>query len=263
MQPQTARTDKDGDRRDACPTEETSLSGIGVAILAGGLGTRLRSVVADRSKVIAEVNGRPFLSYILDHLAAAGFAEAVLCTGYGGAGLEKSLGDNHSGLRLRYSHETEPRGTAGALRLALPQIEAGDWLVLNGDSFCDADLPAFCRFHRQSGAKASLVLTHTDDPGRFGLVEVLPTKEIAAFREKVPGAAPGWVNAGIYLISRPLLAQLPEGRSISLERDCFPTWVGHGLFGYQSGGRFLDIGTPESYGQAAAFFADRTGLVSA
>lgn len=246
MQPGTARTN-------AARPED--VRGTGVAILAGGLGTRLRSVVSDRPKVLATVHGRPFLAYLLDQVAAAGFTEAVLCTGYRGADLEACLGSCHEGLQLRYSREPQPLGTAGALRHALPLIPAADWLVLNGDSHCDADLRAFGRFHEQHGARVSVVLTHVADAGRYGQVEHLRTGEITAFREKVSGAGPGWINAGIYRLPRRLLAQLPEGRALSLERDCFPAWVGRGLFGYPSEGRFLDIGTPESYRRAEAFFA--------
>src|SRR5690349_15097040 len=118
------------------------------AILAGGLGTRLRSVVSDRPKVLALVRGRPFLAYLLDQLGEADIRRVVLLTGYKGEQIEKTFGSRYGNIDLEYSAETEPLGTAGALRLALPKLfanatVAGTVLMLNGDSFCAADLKGF------------------------------------------------------------------------------------------------------------------------
>jgi NDP-sugar pyrophosphorylase family protein len=101
-----------------------------VVILAGGLGTRLRSVVADKPKVLARVHGKPFLSLLLDQLAAAGIRSAVLCTGYLGEQVQAEFGDSYGSIRLAYSQESSPLGTAGALRLALPIINTNCVLVL-------------------------------------------------------------------------------------------------------------------------------------
>ena len=120
----------------------SDISNIEAAILAGGLGTRLRSVVPDRPKVLAEIGGRPFIEILLDQVAAAGIRTAVLCTGYLGDQIEARLGTRRGPLALRYSREVEPLGTGGALRLALPMLASDTVLVLNGDSYCDADLRA-------------------------------------------------------------------------------------------------------------------------
>ena len=110
--------------------------GVTAAILAGGLGTRLRSVVKDRPKVLAEIRGVPFLTYLLDQLAAAGVRDVVLCTGYMGEQVRSAFGDSYGGMCLSYSQESSPLGTAGALRLALPLFKSSSVLVMNGDSFC-------------------------------------------------------------------------------------------------------------------------------
>src|SRR5687767_8460671 len=110
------------------------------AVLAGGLGSRLRPAVADRPKVLADVAGRPFLAYMLEQLAAAGMSRAVLLTGYRGDQVEAAFGPSFAGLRLAYSREPEPLDTAGALRYALPLLDRRTVLVLNGDSFCRLDL---------------------------------------------------------------------------------------------------------------------------
>lgn len=232
-------------------------AGVTVAILAGGLGTRLRSVVADRPKVLARVNGRPFLSHLLDQVAEAGFEQVVLCTGFRADAVEAEFGHSYRTLRLGYSPEPEPLGTGGALRLALPQLTSSSVLVLNGDSYCDADLAAFWQTHQQSGARGSLLLVWVADAGRYGQVEVTSQGEILSFREKQPGAPAGWINAGIYLLERALLANIPVGRAVSLERECFPGWLGLRLQGVTVQGKFLDIGTPQSYAQAEAFFSNK------
>jgi NDP-sugar pyrophosphorylase family protein len=227
------------------------------AILAGGLGTRLRPVVADRPKALAEVRGRSFLAYLLDQLTEAGARRVVLCTGHLGKQVQAEFGQSYGPLRLAYSQEATPLGTAGALRLALPLLNSSAVLVMNGDSLCDVDLSAFWSWHRERGAKASLVLTKVPDTSRYGRVNVSQNGDVLRFDEKGRECGPGWINAGIYLIARPLIEATPANRAVSLEREMFPAWVGQGLYGYQTRGRFLDIGTPEAYAMAEQFFAER------
>src|SRR5437879_601155 len=107
------------------------------AILAGGLGTRLRSVIADRPKVLAPVGGRPYLTYLLDQLAKAAVREVVLLTGYGAEQVRDALGATYAGMRLVHAAEPAPLGTAGALRHALPHLRSPAVLLMNGDSYCD------------------------------------------------------------------------------------------------------------------------------
>jgi D-glycero-alpha-D-manno-heptose 1-phosphate guanylyltransferase len=230
------------------------LSEITTAILAGGLGTRLRSVIADRPKVLAEVQRRPFLEYLLDQLSATKLRDVVLCTGHMGEQIRKKLGETYGPLRLFYSQEPSPLGTGGALRFALPMLTSDPVLVMNGDSFCSADLRSFWRWHGAQGAKVSLLLTYQPDTQRYGRVHLQPDGRILRFSEKDAQNGPGWMNGGIYLIQRSLLQAIPEGRAISLERNLFPSWVDRGLYGYCNGDRFLDIGIPEAYDAADQFF---------
>jgi NDP-sugar pyrophosphorylase family protein len=225
------------------------------AILAGGLGTRLRPVLADRPKVLAPVGSRPVLTYLLDQLAAASVREVVLLTGHGADRVRAALGETYAGMRLVHSAEPAPLGTAGALRHALPHLASPTVLLLNGDSYCDADLAAFARFHRAHGGAASLVLARVADAARFGQVRVGAGGRVVRFEEKGQSREPGWVNAGIYLLDRALVAAVPPARPASLERDLLPGWVADGrVFGLRCGGRFLDVGTPQSYAQAERFF---------
>jgi D-glycero-alpha-D-manno-heptose 1-phosphate guanylyltransferase len=226
------------------------LSRCTAAILAGGLGTRLRPALADRPKVLAPVHGRPYLAYVLDRLAAAGIRETVLLTGYQADQVFQALGERHATMKLVHSPEAKPLGTGGALRNALDKLSSPLILLLNGDSWCDVDLADFFKFHQQTGAAVSMVLARVADPARFGKVEIDPDGRVQVFAEKQHGAA-NWINAGVILIARCLIEETPPGR-ISLERDLLPRWLDEGkrVFGYRHAGTFLDIGTPESYAQA-------------
>jgi NDP-sugar pyrophosphorylase family protein len=230
------------------------LANVTAAILAGGLGTRLRPVLADRPKVLAPVRGRPWITFLLDQLAEAGWREAVLLAGHRTEQVRAVLGSCHGGLHLRYAAEPEPLGTAGALRHALPLLHSSQVLLLNGDSYAEVDLTAFLAFHRRRPTAGSLVLAHVADAARFGRVAADADGRILNFTEK-QAAGPSWINAGVYLLDRHLLATIPVGRPVSLEREMFPRWlVGAGLSGFRGAGRFLDIGTPESYAAAEEFF---------
>jgi len=226
-------------------------------LLAGGRGTRLSGVVSDRPKVLADVGGRPFLSYLLDQLEAAGFRQAVVSTGYMADMVRTTLGERHGGIALRYQQELEPLGTGGGIRLAAQAVESNPVLVMNGDSYLDADLAAFAEFHGAHGGPGSLLLTKVTDVSRFGQVRLGPGDRIEAFEEKNAAGGAGWINAGVYLLDRRLIDSIPPDTFVSLEKEMFPRWVERGLFGFRAGGRFIDIGTPESYREAAAFFSRR------
>jgi NDP-sugar pyrophosphorylase family protein len=234
------------------------LEGVSAAILAGGLGTRLRSVIPDRPKVLAPVLGRPFLTYLLDQLVAAGITETVLLVGYAADRVRSTLGGDYRGMRLSYSVETDPLGTGGAVRLAVPQLREQTTLLLNGDSYCDVELAHFLEFHRRTKARASLALAEVSDTSRYGSVFTDPGGRVVGFEEKGGARSPGRINAGVYLLQRDLLDHLPKTGRVSLEKDILPRWVGTGgVWGF-GGGRFIDIGTPGSYAAADTFF-DRRG----
>lgn len=226
-------------------------------ILAGGLGTRLRPAVADRPKALAPIGGRPFIAYLLEQLEAAGVQRAVLCTGHLGEQVEQTLGKRFGKLQLLYSQESQPLGTAGALARAMAPFNDAHFLAMNGDSYCRFDLPSLFRFHRSRRAAVTILLTPVSDGGRYGQVHRDPDGAIMRFDEKSQETHHGTVliNAGIYLFDRHALQGIASDQPTSLERDIFPKWIGRGLFGHRTVGPFIDIGTPESYGQARTFFA--------
>jgi D-glycero-alpha-D-manno-heptose 1-phosphate guanylyltransferase len=244
-----------------------AFSDLSVAVLAGGLGTRLRSVISDRPKALAKIRGRPFLAYLLDHLSTTGFSSVVLCTGHLGEQIEKAFGESYGNLRISYSREARPLGTGGALRLALPYLISDPVLVMNGDSFCAADLSDFWNWHRARGSKATMLLTQVPDTQRYGSVKIDPDGAVIQFAEKAKGGVSGSINAGVYLLSRQVIHSIPEATNVSLEYCVFPSLMMHGLYGYPGQGCFLDIGTPEDFAAAEEFFAatnerERTAVCS-
>jgi NDP-sugar pyrophosphorylase family protein len=192
---------------------------------------------------------------VLDQLAAAGFRDVVLCTGFRAGEVEAALGAGHGPLRLRYSRECEPLGTGGALRLALPLLDGADVLAMNGDSFCEVDLADLVAVHRAARREATLVAVEVPDASRYGRLEIDAGDRVRRFTEKQEGGGAGWINAGIYLLARARIEALPAGRPLSLERDALPAWAEAALlYGYRARGRFIDIGTPGAYSAASRFF---------
>ncbi|MFC1633242.1 nucleotidyltransferase family protein [Planctomycetota bacterium] len=227
---------------------------INAVILAGGFGTRLQSVVSDKPKVLAEVSGRPFLTYLLDQIASAGIRQVVICVGYMAEKIRDCLGETYGPLSISYSYEDEPLGTGGALRLALPHVSSDTVLVMNGDSYIDVHLSAYASWFFPKNGRAALLLTRVPDAARYGRVILNENEGIVAFKEKQEDSGTGWINAGVYLIKRSLIASIPMGMPYSLEREFFPSLAGKDLFGCRTEGRFIDIGTPESYAETKTFF---------
>lgn len=221
-------------------------------ILAGGLGTRLRSIVSDRQKVIAKVGDKPFITYLLDELDQIGINKVILCVGYLGDQVQAALGSQYKGMQLIYSQEPKPLGTGGALRFALHLMNSEQIMILNGDSFCQANLTAFWNSHLEKQSAISLLLVRVADSSPFGKVEIDAKSRVLSFCEKGQKGN-GWVNAGVYLFQRKILETLPAG-TCSIEKDIFPKWVGKGLMGYCCRGKFLDIGTPSAYSASQHFF---------
>lgn len=224
-------------------------------ILAGGLGTRLRSVVSDRPKPLAEVNGRPFITYLLEQLINSGLKRVVLCTGYKGEMIESVLGQRWRSLTLIYSQEPTPLGTGGAIRLAVSQLQSEIALVMNGDSYCEVDFAVLWAQHQRSPQGCTIVLTQVQDVQRFGQVKLAASQQVLQFQEKGKNSGSGWINAGIYLLNVPIIKSIPKHQNFSLERDLLMNLVNQDqVHGFTTQGRFIDIGRPESYAQAQSLF---------
>lgn len=226
-------------------------------ILAGGLGTRLRAVVANKPKVMAEVCGRPFLEFILDQVIACGIKQAVICVGYLADQIENHFATRYKSLELKYSREQALLGTGGAIRFALEHVGTEYALVLNGDSYCNFEFQPFANFHFSKQAKASVLLTEVADAQRYGRVILQADDKIQSFEEKGAHTREAWINAGIYFFAIEILKDIALGRQVSLEREVFQDWISKGvLYGYKcEEALFIDIGTPQSFAQAQVLLA--------
>jgi len=222
-------------------------------ILAGGLGTRLRPVSGDTPKGLMPVGGQPFLRRLIERMAARGVADIVLCLGYGAGAIMAHFAERAvPGASVRYSVEPEPRGTAGALRVAEPYWAAQN-LILNGDTELACDYAALIAAHQRAGSAVTIALAHMDDCARYGRVQIDAHGRVLAFREKDGRRRPGLVNAGIYVATREALERIPPAGVASVERDWLPGLVQAAapVTGVIVSTGFTDMGTPDDYWRLA------------
>lgn len=224
-------------------------------VLAGGFGTRLAHVVPDVCKPMAPVADRPFLRYIMDQLAAAGFDRVVVADGYRREQIEDFFGSAYRGMAIEYSPEDTPLFTGGAVKRALSRCNA-DWVfVLNGDTWLDIDFEAMeaAAAGAPDSVSAVVAVKRMRDFERYGTVDVDAGGALTAFHEKNP-CEEGLINAGVYLLRGGALGGMPE--KFSLESDYFERVVGDGsLRAVECEGGFIDIGVPEDYELAQTMFA--------
>ena len=228
-------------------------------VLAGGLGTRIRTVLEGRPKVLAPVAGRPFADQLLTQLSESGCPHVTFATGVGAEQVATYLDDAKSSMqnstRLDAAVETSPLGTGGAVRNALDHTVGSPVMVMNGDSYVDCPLDGLYAFHVERGATATMLLVEVPDAGRYGTVQTDSNENVLSFAEKSGNSGEtAWINAGVYIFERHVLEQLSERTVISLEYDILPSLCGFGLYGYRQNAQFIDIGTPESLAKADAFF---------
>jgi len=213
-------------------------------VLCGGLGTRLRSVVSDRPKSMALVGGVPFLQLLLEDLKAQGIGEVILGTGYMADHVQAFFRRGEEiGLRVSYSREDKPLGTGGALKLAEPLL-SDPVVVLNGDSYVEWSLAATRDLFAQKDASIVMILQAVPDVARYGSVTIVPGGRVTEFVEKGTRTGAGLINAGVYLVRKEIVAALPRGEAVSLERDVFPGLLHGKVYGLVSEGLFIDIGVP-------------------
>lgn len=229
-------------------------------ILAGGLGTRLKSVVADIPKPMAPVNEKPFLHFILDALSISDVGKIVLSVGYKHKVIQDYLGDEYKGVPILYAVENEPLGTGGGIKLALQQCSSEQVLILNGDTYFTVDHERMLQQHVASGALLTLALKDMKDPHRYGAVEI-HAGLVRAFKEKDPSLDQALINGGVYFANRSLLELFPSQAKSSFESDILEKYVGIKTFSaFISKGLFIDIGIPEDYFKAQWIFKSEEEL---
>ena len=224
-------------------------------VLVGGEGTRLRPLTLSTPKQMLPIVGVPMIERVLGHLASHGIDEAVLSLGYLPAAFLEAYPDGRvTGMGLTYAVEPEPLDTAGAVRFAamFAGIEE-TFVVVNGDVLTDLDLTALVAFHRRRGAEGTIALHPVADPSAFGVVPTDDDGRVVAFVEKPPRdeAPTNEINAGTYVLEPSVLARIPEGGRVSIERETFPAMVRDGgLFARSDDSYWLDTGTPAAFLEA-------------
>lgn len=218
-------------------------------VLAGGLGTRLGKLVADIPKPMLPIGNRPFLALLLEYLEKEGIASVILCVGYLHDTVVGYFGERFGQLQLRYSIETQPLGTGGAIARALRAVDAECAFVLNGDTFVKLSYAAMGAAHAASGAAITVAARRVPDVSRYGEL-VLHNWRVAEFREK-EGPHPGLVNSGVYVVNRTIFDGYRLPPVFSFERDflkSFSAEIRPAAFLIED--YFIDIGIPEDYERA-------------
>ena len=220
-------------------------------ILVGGEGTRLRPLTNGIPKPMLPVLNHPFLEHTIRYLSKYGITEVILALSYLPDVIKEYFGDGRRlGVRLHYTIEDSPLGTAGAVKNAEEYLDS-TFVVLNGDIFTELDIGAMFTFHRERKARATIALTWVDNPCAFGVIETDKNSRIQRFTEKpAPDeVTTNWINAGVYILEPEILQQVPENAHYMFERGLFPRLLelGETMCGYQFRGQWLDMGTPEKY----------------
>ncbi len=235
-------------------TQTDSIGGGGITaiILAGGLGTRLRSAVPHLPKCMAPVNGRPFIGIVMEYFITQGVDKFILSLGYMHEVIIDYIGKEYPAVDVIYSIESEPLGTGGAIQLACSKAESETVVVTNGDTLFKADLLAVTAFHKIHHAHCTLSLKPMQNFSRYGVVTLQPNGRVESFKEKM-FYAEGLINGGLYVLN--VAAFLQEGlpEKFSFEKDYLEAlYAKRPMFGIAQDTYFIDIGIPEDYQRVQA-----------
>jgi D-glycero-alpha-D-manno-heptose 1-phosphate guanylyltransferase len=220
-------------------------------ILAGGMGTRLKDVIADVPKAMAPINGRPFLEYQLDYLDRWGMKRVVLAVGFGKEIIAQHFGAQYKDIELLYAEEEEPLGTGGAILNALQFIQGYAVFILNGDTYFDVNLQRLDDFRRIKECDLCLAMRFEIDPARFGLLEFDNNNRITRFFEKAAGPDEGYINGGLYVVRKDYLRRYGLPEKFSFEKDFLQKYYQtEEFYGMRCFSYFRDIGIPEDFKKA-------------
>ena len=225
-------------------------------LLVGGMGTRLLPLTLKTPKPMLQVAGVPFTEHQIRKAADAGIAEIVLATSYKSELFEPYFGNGERfGIKIKYAVEKSALGTGGGIRNAANLLADCDQVVIfNGDVLSGHDLAAQLEFHKKNQADITLYLTQVEDARAYGCVELLESKQVKSFLEKMENPISNLINAGCYIFNRQIIDKIPQDKVVSVERDTFPNLLANNakVFGYLDNSYWLDIGTPAALVKASA-----------
>ena len=219
-------------------------------ILAGGLGTRLRSVVSDLPKCMAPVNQRPFLDYVIHYLQKNGISHFIFSVGYKSEAIIKHIQTSYPELRTDFAIEESPLGTGGAIQHALSFVNEEQAVVVNGDTIFEVDLHRMSEEHLHAAANCTLALKPMKDFERYGVVRINSKNQVTGFEEK-KYYSEGLINGGIYILNKSAFLQHHFPAIFSFEKDYLEKYFEKEMmYGCVSNSFFIDIGIPEDYERA-------------
>lgn len=219
-------------------------------ILAGGMGTRLKSVIPDVPKPMAPINNKPFLEHLIKYLSDHNIYKFILSVGFQKEVIIKYFGLSFVNCKIIYAPEEKPLGTGGALKNALNFFSDEQFLVLNGDTWFAMDYRLFLK--KAQDKRCAIAIRKEQNKNRYGSVKVDDKFRVMGFYEKNQSDDSVWMNAGVYLFERSALVQnFPSEEVFSLEKDVLPNMACSGeLYGIPMEGDFVDIGIPSDYERA-------------
>lgn len=225
-------------------------AGFSCIILAGGLGTRLRSAVPDLPKCMAPVNGKPFIGYVIEYLASQGVIQFIFSLGYMHEVLEDYINKTFPNLSVTYVVEEEPLGTGGAIKYACSKATDALVLVTNGDTMFNINVAEVMAAHLANNADCTLSLKPMQNFNRYGVVELNTDASIHSFKEKQQYDR-GLINGGMYVLNTAKFLQENLPAKFSFEKDYLEAlYTDRRMFGIVQDAYFIDIGIPEDYARA-------------
>ncbi len=226
-------------------------------ILAGGLGTRLRSAVPDLPKCMAPVNGKPFLHYVIKSLYNQGIESFVFSLGYKSQDIIDYINTEFKNISIEYVIENEPLGTGGAIALACENLNVENVIVTNGDTLFEVDILSLLEVHNANNSECTLALKPMVNFDRYGVVEISETQQIQSFQEKKYYES-GLINGGMYILNIASFKNKALPKKFSFEKDYLEAnYAISPMFGCPQNGYFIDIGIPIDYTKAQAEFAEK------
>lgn len=223
-------------------------------VLAGGLGTRIRSLYPDLPKPMIPIGGKPFVEWVIEWLRGEGVTDVILSVGYRAAQIvEYFERERVKQVGVRCVKEEQLLGTGGAVRWVVREVHAPWCVVCNGDSLCPESLGGLREMAQRGSADVIMLASEVADVRDFGSVQVDEAGVVKGFVEKGESRGPGLVNAGVYFMRTEWARELPEQVPLSLERDVFPHMQPGRLRAVRTSVPFLDIGVPERLAGAEEF----------
>jgi D-glycero-alpha-D-manno-heptose 1-phosphate guanylyltransferase len=225
-----------------------------VIILAGGMGTRLKNVLNGEPKCLARINGKPFLSILINQLLSFNVVRFIFSLGYGSESVKKYILENHNDIEYVFCTEPEPLGTGGAIRLALEFSKHRYVFIVNGDSYFDIDIEEIFNFAKRNESPFTIALNRVSSNIRYGNVEINESNKIISFHEKKESKNV-LINSGYYILDKNKINFSDYNYKFSLESDFFESkFRGIEINGIEFKSKFIDIGIPEDYKKAQKFF---------